>query len=304
MGSFDGFNKILKMTLAKSIILVFLCVLSWSCQNPNDDSSNPETKKEDVKEKKIDLQNLDEETWKKMLELTYDTDSLLYLLTGKQLMEDTFYELSTFALDLDDDGVREIILEFKTEDENESESHFILAAKKKNKKYYISKPLVMERAITFNPYFDTINKILLFQSRTHGTCDDGYVWSGYKLKDSEWNNVLNMFGDHEGNSCGTFDEDDTELKDIEMYYSLHTSFKFISSDTVESISTVSKWKHDFNYDVKMADLIREIKIKLIYVYDKKKSSFFCYNSSGGLLKENESYGNSFWLNMLMEEGKL
>lgn len=282
-------------------LLIFLFV---SCQQSNqineDDTSSCEVDTTYFP----DLKDLSEKEWKSILELESDCDSMVELLAGKKTMENNSYSIKKFKSDWNGDGEKEWLLQFISEDETEAEADIFIGVEYKNGKYSVGEALVLELGFDFDPIIDTTNGILMMKSRVWGTCDDGFVWRGYRLKNGNWENVLDMYGDHEGNSCGTFEEDDTETKDIEWYYSLHSDFKFLSKDSIICTSTVSKWKHDFNYDVKMADFIKERKTKILHVYDYKIGKFIGYSTSGRKLKEDEKSGMSFSLADLMERGEL
>lgn len=287
---------------------ILLLFIISSCAENNENSITK--KEEDLKQKKTTKtrtkhKNVYEvELINGFIEGRIDSDSLLQRLLHRNLMDGNKYEHSVTISNFDDDDEREIILEFKPLNDNATSTLiFILDKQKIN--YFLIGFLDLEPGFSFEPKIDTINKIIFYQSRVYGTCDDGFCWVGSKIINKKLIEVIRLAGEHGGNSCGTYDEEDTNLIDIELESRVNCNYEFISKDTLINYCTVSQWTHDFNNPKSKKNYkIKSKKIKLFYVFNPSQQEYECHNEHGYPLYKDNSMTISFEFIGLIENGKL
>lgn len=279
-----------------------LILILISCQQAEKDIVKEESD-EKQSEDKIDLQNLDEEFINKILNKEINSDSLIYLLNPSLAKEKYNLEYNSSEVNLDEDTEKEIVITSLPKN-NYSEVGYIFVIDSKPNKYSLIGFEYLDLWFENIPIIDFGNKMIFLKSRVNGTCDAGYYWSGYKLLDNEFKNIASLYGNHEGSSCGNYEDEDDDKKDIEIRTTLESTFEFQDKNTIINNCTLSEWKFDTYMDTYTEKIITDKEIKLYYIYNPTSKKFECFNSEKKKLFEDGIIGTSFELITKFKNGEL
>lgn len=120
------------------------------------------------------------------------------------------------------------------------------------------------------PIIDTVNQVVLLKSRMWGTCEYGYLWNGYRIKNDTLQEDFMLPGFHYASDCS--------MREKEKLAQLDCSFDFINRDSIEITAKLSAGTSSLKGDSRANQwYYTDFLIRIVCVLDSSNYTYNIYN---------------------------